>query len=273
MRLKPVLTLQGVGRYKLTHAALQGLPIPLPPLEEQQRITCIIRHWTKAVERLDLLVRAKEQLRTGRIQRLLNGKWRLKRFMSQHWTPRLFGSFLTESRISGSDGASARKITVRLYGKGICRKEELRQGSEETQYYTRRAGQLIYSKLDFLNGAFAIVPASLDGYETTLDLPAFDIDTTTMDARWLLYYLTQKRFYTRHLGLAHGGRKARRVNQGAFLGIVEPIPSKDEQTAIADLLSAADCEIEQLRQLLDAIKRQKRGLMQKLLTGQIPVKV
>ncbi|MCB8953132.1 MAG: hypothetical protein H6650_14090 [Ardenticatenales bacterium] len=54
-------------------------------------------------------------------------------------------------------------------------KEDKGQGSKNTQYYKRKAGQFIYSKLDFLNCAFGIIPEYLDGFQSTLDLPCFDI--------------------------------------------------------------------------------------------------
>ncbi len=71
------------------------------------------------------------------------------------------GDILQESRIPGSDGATARKITVKLYGCGVVPKNDGRRGSAATKYYRRRAGQVIYSKLDFLNGAFGIIPPKL----------------------------------------------------------------------------------------------------------------
>jgi type I restriction enzyme S subunit len=46
-----------------------------------------------------------------------------------------------------------------------------------------------------------------------------------------------------------------------------------EQKAIADILSAADEEIDVLNKKLEAFKNQKQGLMQQLLTGKIRVKV
>ena len=52
------------------------------------------------------------------------------------------------------------------------------------------------------------------------------------------------------------------------------IPSTvEEQAKIVDVLSACDREIELLQKQLDALKEQKRGLMQKLLTGEVRVKV
>ncbi len=50
-------------------------------------------------------------------------------------------------------------------------------------------------------------------------------------------------------------------------------PSKAEQTAIAEVLTAADREIELAQQKLELLRQQKRGLMQQLLTGKKRVKV
>ena len=49
-------------------------------------------------------------------------------------------------------------------------------------------------------------------------------------------------------------------------------PSHEEQCEISNALSAIDKEINQLEKKLKALEKQKRGLMQKLLTGEIRVK-
>jgi type I restriction enzyme S subunit len=103
-------------------------------------------------------------------------------------------------------------------------------------------------------------------------LPAFDI-AEEVDARWLVYFVTRKGFYRNQLGLANGGRKARRVNPAAFLRLSPRMPEKVEQSRIADALETLDREIELLRLYLGLIKKQKKGLMQKLLTGEVRVKV
>ena len=55
--------------------------------------------------------------------------------------------------------------------------------------------------------------------------------------------------------------------------MVIPLPSKPEQMAIASVLERADREIDILQQELVALKQQKKGLMQKLLTGEVRVKL
>jgi type I restriction enzyme S subunit len=47
------------------------------------------------------------------------------------------------------------------------------------------------------------------------------------------------------------------------------VPSIEEQKKIVAVLSEADREIELLQQQIDTLKEQKKGLMQKLLTGEI----
>jgi type I restriction enzyme S subunit len=59
------------------------------------------------------------------------------------------------------------------------------------------------------------------------------------------------------------------VSKSDFERIMIFLPPLEEQRRIAAVLNACDKEITLLKQQLDALKRQKRGLMQKLLTGQI----
>ena len=246
--------------------------VPVPRLSEQKKIADILFSWYRAIELTEKLIAAKQKRKQALMQRLFNGNARLPRFRGQKWQFRKIAQILTESRVVGSDGENARKITVKLYGKGVLPKAEIRKGSSATQYYRRSAGQFIYSKLDFLNGAFGVIPPEMDGFESTLDLPAFDINKE-IDCRWFLGFVSREEFYRRGFSLANGGRKARRVNPRDFLNIKIKVPSPLEQQAIADVLDAASRDIQLLQRRLDALKKQKNGLMQQLLTGKVRVKV
>lgn len=244
--------------------------IELPPLPEQRKIADILSTWDEALEKLDALIEAHERRKKALMQQLLTGRRRLKGF-TDRWKASRFGEFLVESRIPGNDGSSANKLTVKLYGRGVVPKQERLAGSENTRYYQRKAGQFIYSKLDFLNGAFGIIPDGLDDYETTLDVPAFDV-LPTADPKWLLHFVCRDEFYSQQLGAAAGGRKARRVNPSEFLAMKILAPSLEEQRQIAALLDTADQQLTLLRTQRSALDQQKRGLMQRLLTGQIRVR-
>lgn len=260
---------QSTNLASVNSTQLRQFPAVLPPLPEQRKIADILTAWDDALEKLDALIAAKERRKQGLMQQLLTGRRRLNGFTGK-WGQTTLGNLLQESRIKGSHGRVARKITVKLYGKGVVAKQERMSGSENTQYFIRHAGQFIYSKLDFLNGAFGIVPKSLDGFESTLDLPAFDV-VTSCDARWLLAHVSRLEFYTRQAGIAAGGRKARRVNPNEFLALSVCVPKKAEQRAIAAILDTCDDELRLLRAQRTALDQQKRGLMQKLLTGKVRV--
>jgi type I restriction enzyme S subunit len=63
------------------------------------------------------------------------------------------------------------------------------------------------------------------------------------------------------------------VNNKDFFSLLLPYPSLAEQTAIANILSAADDEIGKEKGKLAALRSQKKGLMQVLLTGKKRVKI
>lgn len=233
--------------------------ILLPPLPEQKAIADLLATWDVAIEKTERLIEAKERRFRGLMQALLREKL--------GWRKVKIGSFLTESRIAGSNGLDAKKLTVKLYGNGVVAKNEKRLGSETTNYFSRRSGQFIYSKLDFLNGAFGVIPEELDGYESTLDLPAFDFSPEVC-REWFLYFVTRPEYYTKQLGLAKGQRKARRVSPSEFLGSKIPFPPIEEQRQVSEKLSLIEREITLEKQILEQYKTQKRGLMQKLLTGE-----
>lgn len=186
------------------------------------------------------------------------------------WEKRKIGNFIKESNILGHTGKEARKLTVKLWGKGVICKETIFSGSENTQYYVRHAGQLIYGKLDFLNCAFGIIPPELDGYESTLDSPAFDIHD--ISAEFLLYYIIRKEFYKKNGDKANGSRKAKRIHPDVFLEMPIMVPSIPEQQKITDLLSIIISVIEKQQATIDAWEQRKKGVMQEIFSQKVRFK-
>jgi len=275
-KIRQLVSTAGHGTGRLDTQSIQEYPINLPPLSEQAKIAQILSTWDKAITTTEQLLVNSQQQKKALMQQLLTGKKRLLdengvRF-SGEWKATAISKFIKESRVGGNGGDIAKKITVKLYGNGVVAKDEKRVGSESTKYYRRSAGQFIYSKLDFLNGAFGIIPKQLDDYESTLDLPAFDF-LEGVCIGWFVYFVSREEFYTANLGLANGGRKARRVNPNDLLKIRIPTPTLEEQQKIAAVLSTADQEITALQQKLNALKQEKKALMQQLLTGKRRVKI
>ena len=146
------------------------------------------------------------------------------------------GEILSESREIGHKGDTAKKITVKLWGKGVFEKKEV--GSAATQYYVRHTNQFIYSKLDFLNSAFGVIPKKLDCFESTADLPAFDCND--INPYFLYYRVTQPDFYFKNGMIADGSRKAKRIHSRVFLNMELIFPNEREQQNVVKLLQSLD---------------------------------
>lgn len=157
---------------------------------------------------------------------------------TENWEQRKVGDFLSVSKIPGHTGVDAKKLTVKLWGKGVVEKNDLYGGSENTQYYIRRAGQFMYGKLDFLHAAFGIVPETLDKFESTLDSPAFDLNE--IDGQFLLNRVMQEDFYLKHGLVANGSRKAKRIHEDTFMGMPILIPAIEEQHQIGNYFANLD---------------------------------
>ncbi|MGV2999301.1 restriction endonuclease subunit S [Streptococcus suis] len=179
------------------------------------------------------------------------------------WKQRKLGDFLEESKILGSKGDVARKLTVRLWGKGVVSKKEIYRGSSATQYYIRKSGQFIYGKLDFLNQAFGIIPQELDSYESTLDSPAFNL-LEGINGQFLIEFVSRKEFYYYQGNIANGSRKAKRIHTETFLGMPIVLPTLPEQEAIGSFFSDLDQLITLHQRKLDSVKGLKKALLQKM---------
>ncbi|MFK8055944.1 MAG: restriction endonuclease subunit S, partial [Saprospiraceae bacterium] len=68
------ITLQGVARYKLNKAALGGMLIAIPPIEDQQKIAKILSTWDEAIASTQALIAKLELRKKGLMQQLLTGK-------------------------------------------------------------------------------------------------------------------------------------------------------------------------------------------------------
>lgn len=180
---------------------------------------------------------------------------------TEAWEQRKVGDFLTESRIRGNTGLDAKKLTVKLWGKGVIEKNDF-GGSEQTQYFTRRKGQFIYSKLDFLNSAFGVIPEKLDNYESTADLPTFDLDG--MNPYFMFFTAIQEDFYLKYGSIADGSRKAKRIHADTFLNMPIMVPTIDEQKLIVGYLQCLDNLITLHQRKLEKLRNIKKSMLEKM---------
>jgi type I restriction enzyme, S subunit len=112
------------GMPKINREDLESIPILIPPLPLQREITEVIKVWDAAIATTEKLLANSRRQKQIVSQALLIGRRRL--LETEPWKKRTLSDLIVESRFPGSTGAVARKITVKLYGKGVVAKEERR---------------------------------------------------------------------------------------------------------------------------------------------------
>lgn len=241
--------------------------VVFPEYDEQKAISDALVHIKTIILQYESKLHKLQIFRASMLEKMfpkdgaIAPKVRFKEY-SGSWEKHKVGDFLTESRITGNTGLTAKKLTVKLWGKGVVEKSDAYGGSAHTQYYVRKAGQFMYGKLDFLHAAFGIVPDSLDGYESTLDSPAFDL--SGVDGRFLTNTVIQENFYLKNGMIANGSRKAKRIHADTFLEMDILAPTIEEQEKIGDYFSQLDKQIYFAQLEIDKLQNLKKALLEKM---------
>lgn len=153
-------------------------------------------------------------------------------------------------------------ITVKLHTLGVVKNERTDTLTGGTNYFHRKAGDFIFSKIDFLNGAFGIVPNELDGFCSSSDIPSFSFKPES-NANFFMYWL-KANYLDFKIERAGTSNTLKRISSKALFAMQLPIPLPEEQQAIADCLSSLDKLISEENEQIGRLKDHKKGLMQQL---------
>ena len=273
----------GAGRNKtLGQSELCRLLVPLPSSQEQKKITEILSTWGEAIEQTRKLIDSKKRCKKALMQQLLTGKKRLLKF-KKPWNLHSLGD-LTSIVFSNVDKKTfPNEIPVRLcnytdvyYNKKITEDIPFMMASvteREIQKYKLRKGDVIITKDSESPDDIAVpcyVAEELDdvvcGYHLAIIRPKKNLVHGSFLSQLLMTNGINYQFVCIANGVTRFGLTLESVKR-----IKISIPAFDEQRFIAKILQAADGEIKQLEVKLKALEKQKRGLMQKLLTGEVRV--
>jgi len=272
--LRKLVDRAGHGTGRLQTGLLARMPITFPESRhEQARIVRVLASWMDATQYLETVLDRKKLLKRALMQQLLSGKQRLPGFGS-HWGRIQLGALLAPtSRPVPKPDQRYRALGLRSHGKGTFHRmvEDPASVMMDTLYEVVRE-DLIVNITFAWEGAIAIVGEDDEGALVSHRFPTFRIDRKVASPGYLRHVILTRRF-VHELGLVSPGGAGRNrvLNQRDFLKIGVPLPPINEQYAIAEFLDTADREIELLERQLELFRKQKRGLMQKLLTGQIRV--
>jgi type I restriction enzyme S subunit len=251
------------------------LVVPIPPIQEQEKMTEILSTWDRAIERVQQLIEAKQRQKDQLVSQLLSGQKRFPGFQDE-WKQVRLGTFLHPKfrKVIKPDGAYLR-LGIRSHGKGTFTSVvDDPETIALTHLFQARKDDLIVNITFAWEGAIALVGPDGDGALVSHRFPTYVFDTSKMLPEYFRHLMVTDRFFYELDLISPGGAGRNRVmNKGDFLKIWVTIPGVEEQQKIASVLGGMDEQIGLLKKYLEKLKEQKKGLMQKLLTGEIRVKV
>lgn len=269
---------QGTKVYSINYKYISKLDILIPPLPEQQKIAEILSVWDEAIEKQTQLIVQLETRKRGLMQQLLTGKKRLKGF-DEKW--KLVKVKEVFSEISESNDNNSHTVMTISARQGLI--------SQKDKFDRIIAGESLGKYTLIQKDDFAYNKGNSNLYEMGCIYQLENISSALVPFVYICFRPTNKVFskFYKHWFANHGldrqlkkiitsgarGDGLLNVNKSDFFTLLLPYPSIEEQTAIANILSTADNEINLAKQKLATLKEQKKGLMQQLLTGKKRVRI
>lgn len=243
----------------LSANTIMNIKILMPPIKEQKKIAGILGTWDRAIEELTGLIAEKKELKRGLMQRLLTGTQRLPGF-TKPWKKIKLHDVAEIFKGTQLNRLNMLEEGYPVYNGGMTE-------SGFTNEYNNVADTIIISEggnsCGFVN--FIKTKFWAGGHCYTVICR----DCVNKSFLYQLLKYNENKLMNLRVGSGLPNIQQKTLNKFSLL-----LPCDfTEQKAIADVLFKADAEIDLLNQQLDVLKEQKRGLMQKLLTGEIRVKV
>ncbi|MGL6522370.1 restriction endonuclease subunit S [Aeromonas dhakensis] len=273
---------------KINKAVVENTPLLLPPFPEQKKIAKILSTWDKAISTTEQLLANSQQQKRALMQQLLTGKKRLLdnnrvRF-SGEWKKSTLGNLgNTFNGLTGKtkdDFGFGKKYIpyINIFKNSRIDLEALdlvdvKEG--ESQSLTQ-FGDIFFTTSSETPDEVGMSSVLLDQVDEVY-LNSFCFGFRLFDFKSLLPEFARHLLRSENIRseIAVLGQGATRYNlsKKQLMKLELVLPNINEQKKIATILSTADQEIAALQQKLDALKQEKKALMQQLLTGKRRVKV
>ena len=243
-------------------------------MREQERIAEVLSTWDEAIRTTDEVVKAKQKQKQALTRQVLTGKRRLPPFEVE-WDRVVLGDLVEPVKDPTPKPQEPYvAVGVRSHGRGTFQRLVKRPEKVAMETLFRVAPGDLVANITFVwEGAIAVVrKEDAIGY-VSHRFPTYRPNTRA-DIGYLRHLVVSQRFVW-DLGLVSPGGAGRNrvMNKTDFLGIRLVVPGTEEQKAVVRVLDACNDEINILQEKRNTLRRQKKALMQKLLTGQVRVKV
>ena len=255
----------GGSREGLNYAQIASFEIPLLPRVEQDQTATALNVWETAIYKTARLIDAKTSLLYTRRESLIarkNDVARVKLSAATHESTARNGTRM------GRDAIMA-----------VTKSEGLRPMREETisasidRYKIVKPSSFAYNPMRINIGSIAMSSFKHDVLVSP-DYVVFECDPAKLIPGYLSH-LRRTSLWSQFFDTAGSGGVRIRIYYADLAAFTFPLPSVAEQARVVTQLDLAALEIETLTRYVAALKTQKRGLMQKLLTGQwrVPLSV
>lgn len=147
------------------------------------------------------------------------------------------GSFLTKSEdsITIQNELKYTQVTVHTANGGLEARDKTPKLGKDIgtkRQYRIHEGQFLVSKIDARNGAFGIVPSTLENAIVTHDFPVFNVDKSKLNTDFLLLITTTEHFKKVAQDCSSGTTNRQRIDLKKFLAQRIPVPEKSQQDEI-----------------------------------------
>lgn len=272
--------LESTGVPQLTAPQIANTPIPIPPMAEQKKIAEILGVWDEAIEKQNLLIEKLELRKRALMQRLLTGKTRLHGF-TEPWQKVKLGEIC--KRVIRRNEENCQNVMTISAQRGFVSQTDFFNKSVASStldnYYLVLNDEFCYNKSysnGYPMGAIKRLKEADKAVVTTLYICFSIADSKRLDINFFEQFCESGGLNRGLMKVANEGGRAHgllNVTPTDFFSLVMLLPTLPEQKAIAEVLTTADNEIAIHRKTLDALRKQKCGLMQQLLTGKTRVKI
>ncbi|MBL7867160.1 MAG: restriction endonuclease subunit S [Flavobacterium lindanitolerans] len=259
---------------RLYNDIINNAKFPQPPLHEQRRITTILSTWDEAINKTRQIIAQLQQRNKGLVQELLTSKKRLKGFEDE-WKKLQIHEIAKEVVVRNKIGKDLTVLSCTKYDGLVPSLEYFGRrvfGSDTSTYKVVPQHHFAYATNHIEEGSIGYQ----DRFEEALISPMYTVFKTNEKVYDdYLYKLLKSHQYIHEYCKRMEGSIDRRggLRWDEFSKIIVHLPELEEQKAIASLLTKANEEVKLYEQKLAALQQQKKGLMQKLLTGEVRVKI
>ena len=268
----------GSSQPNLSASSVSSFTIPLPPVNEQQRIAEALSDADSMISSLEKLITKKKAVKQGAMQELSTGKKRLPGFdgdikyksLASLCTVIADGDWI-ESKDQSNDGIRLIQTGNIGVGKYLDKTDKQRFISKDTfdrlKCLEIFENDVIVSRLPEPAGRACILPYSNKRRITAVDCTIIRF----ADYNPILFVAySQTKQYQDKVDMAMAGSTRQRISRKELGEIPIPVfPTIEEQNVLASIFSDMDNEIEALEQKLTKARQIKQGMMQQLLTGRI----